>query len=120
LREIEQELKELEDENRGLKGNSGKKVRAWKGEEAGFDVKAKNESELEMIVDEQIVYLLKEMGKNDSERVQKELCVALSKKLLLEQQRVGKVENSTINMLRQEEGLINLLEERARNIESNV
>lgn len=73
-----------------------------------------------MVVDEQIVYLLKEMGKNDNERIQKELSVALGKKLLLEQQRIGKVENNLINILRQEEGLINLLEERARNIEGDT
>lgn len=119
LKEMEQELKEIEEENKNLRGISGKKGRLWK-RELGFEMKVRNENELETVVDEQIVHLVKELGKFDNEKVQRELCVVLGKKLLLEQQRVGKLEVSAGNIIKQEEVLINLLEERIKATENAV
>jgi hypothetical protein len=76
-----------------------------------------NEEEYGEFIDKQIVSLFQEVERKPRSDLQRELCVALAKKLVHEQQQRLKTEEQATRMISEEEKLIASLEERLRILE---
>jgi hypothetical protein len=86
-----------------------------------FDIKTKGEEELNEVLEEQIFFLANELlEKNPSSfKVNwKDLNVALAKKFLIEQSRLNKAEISATTWRREEEKMIDFLEEQIKKAEN--
>lgn len=76
-----------------------------------------NEEEYGEYIDKQIVYLFQEVERKSTPELQKQLCIALAKKLVHEQQQRLKTEEQATKMISEEEKLIASLEERLKVLE---
>ena len=76
-----------------------------------------NEEEYGEFIDKQIVSLFQEVERKPSGGLEKQLCIALAKKLVYEQQQRLKTEEQATKMISEEEKLIASLEERLRTLE---
>ena len=87
---------------------------AWFGRQVQeFDVKVKNEDDLDEILDEQVCFLGDDSKSGDFYQ----LNVALCKKWLIEHSKLAKAELNASVVRREEEGLIDVLEEKLRKAE---
>lgn len=87
---------------------------AWFGRQVqDFDVKVKCEEDFDEILDEQICFLADQLESGDFYQ----LNVALSKKWLIEHSKLVKAELHASVVRKEEEGLIDLLEDKLRKAE---
>lgn len=76
-----------------------------------------NEEEYGQYIDNQIGFLFQEVEAKNTPDLQKQLCIALAKKLVHEQQQRLKTEEQATKMISEEEKLIASLEERLKALE---